>query len=94
MPEWLNGTVSKTVILYYGIEGSNPSLSADVTSFNCMKQYFDKKYILFYFIVALLFRYIFLLIPPLFITNLAETPFAIDAVVLEKFQLFSNCLYS
>ena len=55
-----------------------------------MTQYFDKKYILFYFILALLFRYIFLLIPPLFITNLAETPVVIDAALMENFQLFNT----
>lgn len=55
-----------------------------------MTQYFDKKYILFYFILALLFRYIFLLIPPLFITNLAETPVVIDAALMENFQLFDT----
>ena len=28
VPEWLNGPVSKTVVLFKGAEGSNPSLSA------------------------------------------------------------------
>ncbi len=28
MPEWLNGAVSKTVVVFWATEGSNPSLSA------------------------------------------------------------------
>ena len=28
VPEWLNGTVSKTVVVLVATEGSNPSLSA------------------------------------------------------------------
>ena len=31
MPEWLNGTVSKTVVVLVATEGSNPSLSAQKT---------------------------------------------------------------
>lgn len=29
MPEWLNGAVSKTVVVFWATEGSNPSLSAN-----------------------------------------------------------------
>jgi hypothetical protein len=64
--------------------------SGIVRIFKCMRHYFDRKYILFYFILAVLFRYIFMLIPPLFITNLSEAPFVIDVAVMETRQLFKT----
>jgi hypothetical protein len=48
-----------------------------------MSQYFNKKYALFYFILALLFRYIFVLILPLYIKDPNSIQYGIDAAVLE-----------
>ncbi len=42
MPEWLNGAVSKTVVVFQATEGSNPSLSAQKKQPESCFFYLDK----------------------------------------------------
>jgi hypothetical protein len=55
-----------------------------------MSTWFDKKYLPFYFILVVIFRYLFILIAPLVITDMECTPHVVDADVFERCAFFKT----
>ena len=55
-----------------------------------MRKHLKSEYIYLYFVLVLIFRYLFVLIPPLFITDLNKTPYVIDTDVFERWAILNT----